>query len=55
MNWRGLHGLRRQGTNLVPKVGFVAGPEEIADSIVPLLLHNRFVTGQTLTVDGGGR
>ncbi|MDP6349827.1 MAG: SDR family oxidoreductase, partial [Chloroflexota bacterium] len=36
-------------------VGYAAGPEEMADSIVPLLLQNRFVSGQTLTVDGGSR
>jgi 3-oxoacyl-[acyl-carrier protein] reductase len=36
-------------------LGFAAGPEEIADSIVALLVHNRFVTAQTLTVDGGSR
>lgn len=34
-------------------LGFAAGPDNIADAIVPLLLENSFVTGQTVVVDGG--
>ncbi len=45
----------RRGVEERTPLGFAAGPEEMADSIVPLLLHNRFVSGQTLTVDGGSR
>tara|TARA_Y100000590_G_scaffold296160_1_gene333715 strand:+ start:121 stop:906 length:786 start_codon:yes stop_codon:yes gene_type:complete len=32
---------------------YVSGPEAIADTIVPLLVHNKYVTGETIIVDGG--
>jgi 3-oxoacyl-[acyl-carrier protein] reductase len=34
-------------------LGRVASPEDVADAIVSLALGSRFVTGQTLLVDGG--
>ncbi len=34
-------------------LGRVAGPDDIADPILGLILHADFVTGQTLIVDGG--
>jgi 3-oxoacyl-[acyl-carrier protein] reductase len=34
-------------------LGRVAAPEDVADAIVSLALGSRFVTGQTLLVDGG--
>ena len=34
-------------------LGFAAGPDNIADAVVPLLLENSFVTGQVVVVDGG--
>ena len=34
-------------------LGFAAGPDNIADAVVPLLLDNSFVTGQVIVVDGG--
>lgn len=33
--------------------GYVSGPEAIADTIIPLLLHNKYMTGETIVVDGG--
>ena len=34
-------------------LGRVAGPDDIADTVVPLLVENRFVTGHIVVVDGG--
>lgn len=38
-----------QGTPL----GRVAGPEDVAEVVFSLIAHSRFVTGQTIVVDGG--
>jgi NAD(P)-dependent dehydrogenase (short-subunit alcohol dehydrogenase family) len=35
-------------------MGGIATPEMVADSILSLIRHNDFVTGQTLILDGGG-
>lgn len=43
---------KRQTAEQTP-LGFAAGPDNIADAIVPLLLDNSFVTGHTVVVDGG--
>ena len=51
--WHGGDEARKEETALATPLGFAAGPDNIADAVVPLLLHNSFVTGQTLVVDGG--
>ena len=44
---------RRVEAAAATPLGFAAGPDNIADAVVPLLLENSFVTGQVVVVDGG--